>query len=76
MTEKVKVVLVLFGLGEKPSGCHRCEAQSKPVCRGTYNCTLKFTVCKLAFNQIHWTKVGYIGPKLDTLDQRVYYPKI
>lgn len=38
--------LFLFGVGEKPSRCHRCQAQSKPVYRGPHNSTLKFTAGK------------------------------
>lgn len=43
---KGKLVLFLFGLGEKPSRCHRCQAQSKPVYRGPHNSTIKFTAGK------------------------------
>ena len=43
-----KTNLILLGLGENPSGCHRCQAQSEPLCRGPYNSTLKLTVGKNA----------------------------
>lgn len=42
------VLLVKTIIGKKPSGCHRSEAKSKPVYRGPYNSTIKFTVGKNA----------------------------
>ena len=70
--DKAKLVLFLFGLGEKPTRCHRCQAQSKPVYRGPHNSTLKFTAGKdidhaCLFDKYGQLKGTFFGPSYSEL---------